>query len=52
MHNTIFPRAVTEFAYRYEGPARAHIYMSFITETASTNDPPTEVHDLSLKDVY
>ncbi|EJD41692.1 threonine ammonia-lyase [Auricularia subglabra TFB-10046 SS5] len=35
LHNTIFPRAVTEFAYRYEGPARAHIYMSFITE--STN---------------
>lgn len=34
LHNTIYPRAVTEFAYRYEGPTRAHIYMSFIAENA------------------
>jgi len=33
LHNTIHPRAITEFVYRYEGPNRAHIFLSFILET-------------------
>ncbi|KAL5485258.1 ILV1 [Sanghuangporus weigelae] len=30
LHSVIHPRAVTEFAYRYDSPTVAHIFLSFI----------------------
>ncbi|RKP34784.1 tryptophan synthase beta subunit-like PLP-dependent enzyme [Dimargaris cristalligena] len=29
LHDTIFPRNITEFSYRYSDPEKAYIYMSF-----------------------
>jgi threonine dehydratase len=35
LHNIIFPRAVTEFVYRYNRPGKAHVFLSFILNTSS-----------------
>ena len=43
LHDTIHPRATTEFLYRYHDPERAQIFLSFQLETTSR---AKEVSDL------
>ncbi|KAJ2603141.1 threonine deaminase [Coemansia sp. RSA 1286] len=39
LHDIVFPRAVTEFTYRYGNPERAHIFMSFEVKDRTTEVP-------------
>ena len=43
LHNVIYPRAVTEFVYRYHSPTVALVFLSFIL---NTNSRTTEVADV------
>ena len=35
LHSIIYPRSITEFAYRYNSPDLAHIFLSFKLESTS-----------------
>ncbi len=43
LHNIIFPRAVTEFVYRYSRPDKAHVFLSFIINTSSREKEVAQV---------
>jgi threonine dehydratase len=43
LHNVIFPRAVTEFVYRYSRPEKAHVFLSFIINTSSRETEVAQV---------
>ncbi|PVG02979.1 putative ILV1-anabolic serine and threonine dehydratase precursor [Serendipita vermifera] len=43
LHNIIYPRVVTEFIYRYSGPDKAHVFISFILSTSSRESEVSQV---------
>lgn len=43
LHNIIFPRAVTEFVYRYSRADKAHVFLSFILNTPSREKEVAQV---------
>ncbi|KII92440.1 hypothetical protein PLICRDRAFT_102490 [Plicaturopsis crispa FD-325 SS-3] len=54
LHNIIHPHAVTEFVYRYTGPPRAHIFLSFkldssLTRTKEVHAVLSELEKLDMK---
>lgn len=51
MIQTILPRSITEFAYRYSNPDRAHIFMS-ITVTNRALEIPSILAALAEKDMH
>lgn len=52
LHSVIYPRAVTEFVYRYTSPNLAHVFLSFILNTSSRttelSDVLTELQDKGM----
>lgn len=44
LHDVIYPRSITEFSYRFGDSEKAHIFLSFETQTPS--DRKREVHSL------
>ncbi|KAJ1950301.1 threonine deaminase, partial [Linderina pennispora] len=50
LHDVIFPRAITEFSYRYSDPNKAHIFMSFEVKDR-TKEVPEILSELSSKDM-
>jgi hypothetical protein len=45
LHSIIYPRSVTEFAYRYNSPDLAHIFLSFKLESSSRTKEVSAVLD-------
>ncbi|EJD02924.1 threonine ammonia-lyase [Fomitiporia mediterranea MF3/22] len=43
LHSVIHPRAVSEFIYRYDSPALAHVFLSFILDTNSRQKEISDV---------
>ncbi|KAJ1752238.1 threonine deaminase [Coemansia sp. RSA 1821] len=39
LHDVVYPRAITEFTYRFGNPERAHIFMSFEVKDRETEVP-------------
>lgn len=45
LHSIIYPRSVTEFAYRYNSPDLAHVFLSFKLESSSRTKEVSAVLD-------
>lgn len=50
LHEIIWPRDVTEFVYRYNGTARAHIVISFLLQSSTPRrDRQSEIDEIRSK---